>query len=103
MKMVAVNFAEWMHKNGYLKYWGSDAPNSDKWYVSYTPPDRKYYTTDELYELFILDERERLKTLNKADVIKSVCDCGCEDYKIAEERKLRCSKCKNLRYEQTVL
>ena len=74
MKMVAVNFAEWMHKNRYVKYWGSDAPNCDKWYVSYTPPDRKYYTTDELYELFILDERERLKTLNKADVSSSTLD-----------------------------
>jgi len=61
VKMVAVNFAEWIHKNRYVKYWGNEGENCGKWYVSYTPPDRKYYTTDELYEMFIIDERERLK------------------------------------------
>ena len=66
MKKVAIKFAEWVNKNRYVKYFGSDAPNCDKWYVSYSPPDRKYYTTDELYELFIEDERallEKSKTI----------------------------------------
>lgn len=51
-KHVSVKFCEWINKNRYQKYWGSDAPNCDKWYVPYTPPDRKYYTLDELYDLF---------------------------------------------------
>lgn len=66
MKMVAVNFAEWVNKNRYSKYWGSDEPNRNKWYVGYTTPDsRKYFTTEELYEMFLVDERERLKKEGK--------------------------------------
>ena len=62
VKLVAVSFAEWINKNKYVKYWGSDAPNCDKWYVQYSKADRNFYTTEELYELFRIDERERLKT-----------------------------------------
>jgi hypothetical protein len=54
-KMVAVNFAEWLHKNGYRQsridgiYWTNEEIST-------------HHKTDELYEKFILSERERLKT-----------------------------------------
>ena len=60
MKEAAVRFALWVNKNRYSKYWGSDKPNDGKWYVQYTKPDRKYYTTEELYDMFLEHERSRL-------------------------------------------
>jgi hypothetical protein len=47
-----MKFHRWAYENHYSKYWGSDKPNNQKWYKSYTPPSRKYYTDDELFELF---------------------------------------------------
>jgi len=71
VKMVAVNFAEWKYKNGYIsKYFGNEGDNCDKWYKQYTTPDRKYYTTDELYEMFLIDERERLKKDKESQVLQ---------------------------------
>ncbi|HRP33526.1 MAG TPA: hypothetical protein PKV73_16635 [Agriterribacter sp.] len=49
----AIGFHRWAHENHYSIYWGSDGPNCDKWYKGYTPPDRKYYTDEELYNLYI--------------------------------------------------
>jgi len=52
MKMLAINFANWINKNDYEKIHG------DRWckkFMSYT------HSTEELYELFLADERERLK------------------------------------------
>ena len=49
----AKGFYEWARKERYEMYWGSDQPNSGKWYVSYTMPDRKYFTTDELITTYI--------------------------------------------------
>ena len=60
MKEAAVRFALWMNEKMYSKYWGSDEPNCGKWYVQYTKPDRKYYTTEELYDMFLEHERSRL-------------------------------------------
>ena len=68
MKMAAVNFADWVHKKRYVKYWGNEGENCGKWYIGYTPPDRKYYTTDELFELFFIDEKERIENENKSQV-----------------------------------
>jgi hypothetical protein len=51
-KQIAMKFHRWAYENHYSKYWGSDKPNNQKWYKSYTPPSRKYYTDDELFELF---------------------------------------------------
>ena len=54
-KMVAVNFAEWLHKNGYRQsriecvYWTTDENST-------------HHKTDELYDKFSLSERERLNT-----------------------------------------
>lgn len=48
----AKDFAEWIYVNGYQVYFGSDTPNNQKWYKQYTPPDRQYYTTSELYNQF---------------------------------------------------
>ncbi len=61
MKMAAINFSEWIYIKKYVKYFGNDGPNCGKWYEGYTPPNRKYYTTDELYELFMFDERVRIQ------------------------------------------
>lgn len=48
----AVEFAEWMYENRYVKYFGNDSMNCDKWYKQYTLPNREYYTTKQLYEIF---------------------------------------------------
>lgn len=58
-KQKAVDFAEWMNENRYVKYWGSSGENCNKWYQSYTPPNRPYYTTEELYNLFINQPRAK--------------------------------------------
>jgi len=60
MKEAAVRFAEWLNENRYSKYWGSDEPNCGKWYVQYTPAGRKYYSTEELFEMFVEDENKRI-------------------------------------------
>ena len=60
MKEAAVRFAEWLNENRYSKYWGSDEPNCGKWYVQYTPSGRKYYSTEELFEMFVEDENKRI-------------------------------------------
>jgi hypothetical protein len=57
-KITAVQFVEWMHKHRYAKYWGSDKPNCEKWYVVNTMPDRKYYTLEELYDIFEREQKE---------------------------------------------
>lgn len=49
VKHKATKFAEWIHENHYQRYWGSDSENSGKWYRQYTPPDREYLTTRQLY------------------------------------------------------
>jgi hypothetical protein len=49
----AIKFTEWVYENRYSKYWGSDEPNNHKWYKQNTMPDRTYYTTEELYQLWI--------------------------------------------------
>ncbi len=60
MKEASVRFAEWMNQNRYSKYFGSDGPNCGKWYVQYTTPDRTYFTTEELYDIFVEQEKTRL-------------------------------------------
>ena len=50
---VAIGFLEWINENRYSKYWGSDEPNCGKWYIQYTPAGRKYYSSDELFEMYL--------------------------------------------------
>lgn len=52
-KIIAVAFAEWIFKNRYQRYWGSDNPNNDKWYIQYTHANRNYFTTEQLFDIFI--------------------------------------------------
>ena len=51
-KVEAMEFAEWVHDQMYRKYFGSEGENVNKWYKSYTKPDRKYYTFAELFTLW---------------------------------------------------
>ncbi len=51
-EQVAIDFAEWVRDKLYVRYFGSDGPNCNKWHQSYTMPDRNYYTTKELFELY---------------------------------------------------
>ena len=51
-RQEAIAFHRWSYENNYAKYWGSDQPNNNKWYKSYTMPNRTYYTDKELYQLF---------------------------------------------------
>jgi len=71
VKMVATRFADWIDENGWVKDpFPRKEFNDDK--IRYTNiatidhhSDDKLvmYTTDELYEVFILSERERLEVL----------------------------------------
>ncbi len=64
LRMTAVNFAEWIHKNGYAK--SNRESMSDKWYLVTPGAICAYYTSDELYKLFKKSEKERLK---KAELV----------------------------------
>jgi hypothetical protein len=46
------DFATWMQKERYVLYWGSDGPNCNKYYKAYAPPDRAYYTMQELLNVY---------------------------------------------------
>lgn len=48
----AMYFVDWVHENNYSRYWGNEQPNCGKWYKQYSKPDRVYYTTEELYNLY---------------------------------------------------
>lgn len=60
MKMGAVNFAEWVGK----RYPNQQLEEGKRiWRTAFLHEDfGNGKTTEELYELFIADERERLKT-----------------------------------------
>ena len=49
---IAIEFVEWVYKERFVKYWGSDEPYCGKWYKQYTPPTRQYYSTEELFQQF---------------------------------------------------
>lgn len=49
----AKGFYEWARKERYEIYFGNNGPNCGKWYISYTKPDRQYFTTDELITTYI--------------------------------------------------
>lgn len=55
MKMVAINFAEWIA----CEFW--IVSSNDLWYQKSDGNPDVGLTTDELYELFLESERERLK------------------------------------------
>lgn len=60
MKMASVNFAEWIDRKNYIRVFG-------RWHSGIFGlfPNKKSYTTEELYELFFIDEQKRLdKTKN---------------------------------------
>ena len=57
-KKTSIYFAEWIHKNLYTVYWGSDKPNCDKWYIYGTMPDREYLTSNQLYDKFISEIKQ---------------------------------------------
>jgi len=52
-RMLAIAFLEWIFKNRYQRYWGSDNPSNDKWYIHNTHANRNYVTTEELFDIFI--------------------------------------------------
>ena len=56
MKMVATNFAKWINKGG----WDTCSWDKNKWMVQETQV--VVNSIDELYEMFLEAERERLKT-----------------------------------------
>lgn len=56
MKMVATNFAKWINKGG----WDTCSWDENKWMVQETQV--VVNSIDELYEMFLEAERERLKT-----------------------------------------
>lgn len=73
IKMIAVNFAEWIDKR-FLKINDSGA-----WHQKEGGTPDESFTIEEVYELFLEDERWRIEIkktapqLLQADVIKSVC------------------------------
>lgn len=85
MKMLAVNFADWMIVNEC--YAPLTAGNVPLWFGNGI--DGK--TSEELYQLFLDAERERLKTLNKADVSSQVCQ---HEFCESPAGFSRCIKCK---------
>ncbi len=55
---LAIEFAEWINKNRYSIYFGNEGENCGKWYVQYSQPNRIYYTTSDLFKLF-LEEKQK--------------------------------------------
>ncbi len=51
----AVEFAEWLQKEYYVKYLGADSSKHNTWY-KYTSDDRIYFSSKELYQLFIIEK-----------------------------------------------
>jgi hypothetical protein len=44
-----MEFIDWIYPK-YSKYWGSDEPNRNKWYIRNTIlSNRTYFSTEELY------------------------------------------------------
>ena len=62
VKMVAVNFAEWLSKNEWVKRTKTH-PNKIGMYWSHKHCE--YKPIGELYEMFIKEESERLGNKNK--------------------------------------
>jgi hypothetical protein len=58
MKTLAVNFANWIAQGFWI------VSSNDLWYQRSDGNPSEGLTTDELYELFLADERERLKNIN---------------------------------------
>ena len=56
LKEVCVGFGDWINKNRFSKYFGNEGENVDKWYIQYSKPGREYYTTDELFDLYLQSE-----------------------------------------------
>ena len=54
VKMVAVNFAEWITISGYYQL------RRQEWTINILGEENKVYTSEQLYELFLKSERERL-------------------------------------------
>lgn len=81
MKMVATNFATWMEDNAWTAVYSEELKkrawvDASKEKILLHGSDYHFTTLvkecgkslDELYEMFLIDERRRLKTLNKAHV-----------------------------------
>lgn len=56
MKMVAINFAEWIAREFWI------VSSNDLWYQKSDGNLDEGLTTEEIYELFLESERRRLKT-----------------------------------------
>lgn len=56
MKMVAINFAEWIAREFWI------VSSNDLWYQKSDGNPDEGLTTEEIYELFLESERRRLKT-----------------------------------------
>jgi len=59
VKMVAVNFAEWLSKNEWKKKAKTHPKHIGKYWSDI---HCEYKTINDLYEMFLVDERRRLKT-----------------------------------------
>lgn len=60
VEMVAVNFAEWLSKNEWVKREKTHPKNVGKYWSHI---HCEYKTINELYEMFRLDEQKRLDSL----------------------------------------
>ena len=60
VKMVAVNFAEWLSKNEWVKRLKTHPKHVGKYWSNIT---REYKTISELYELVRTEEQKRLDSL----------------------------------------
>ena len=57
LKMGAINFVTWMEENAWTAVWSDEMKKR-----AYVDASKECKTLDELWELFILDERGRLET-----------------------------------------
>jgi len=60
VKMVAVNFAEWLSKNEWVKRLKTHPKHVGKYWSNITC---EYKTIEELYEMFRIEEQKRLDSL----------------------------------------
>lgn len=60
MKMVGCNFAEYLQKNKWRK-----STVDEKWWIVGKSVER--FTLEDVYDKFVVSERERLAELNKPD------------------------------------
>jgi len=94
MKMVAVNFAEWIVREFWI------VSSNDLWYQKSDGNPDEGLTTEEIYELFLEAERRRIEIntpklqLPLADVSGAVCPiCKSDELVDIDDHYTKCCKC----------